>query len=601
MDTRRFLLAIVLAVAVLLVWQRLFPPPVAERPLATEGEDAAPAAGVGQEAPPPAGPTPPEEAPAEPPAETATRAAADLAGDAGVSGAAEPVPEVSAEREERVVVETATYRAELTNRGGQLVSFELREHLRASGGPVDLVRARDEGPYPFGLVEPGGESSALNEALFTVARSRQGSHQRVDFRYSGPAGRAAKSFVFGDEGLFEVEVELPEGRGRSVVLGPGLRNPTAEESDNRFARRSAIYRTVEDKEQVDPAGANEVTVIDGRRLRWVGLQDNYFLTALVLDGAAEEVRLEPMLAAHSADEGISHFRPLPPELGEEDKETPKELRVLVRPREGRLEAVAYWGPKIFDRLAAQPYGLEETVALGPFGFISRPLLYGLRWIHDNVVGNYGWAIILMTVLIRLLLFPLTHKSVVSMQKMQELNPKIQAIRQKYRSKLKDKQGRPNAEAQRKMNEEIMALYKSEGVNPAGGCLPMLLQIPVLFAFYSLLSTAIELRGAPWVLWIQDLSVADPYLALPIVMGGTQFVQQRLTPSAADPMQRRIFMLMPVFFTVLFLGFPSGLVLYWLTNNVLGIAQQLVYNRLKERKARVQEERPDDKTKRKDAE
>jgi YidC/Oxa1 family membrane protein insertase len=186
----------------------------------------------------------------------------------------------------------------------------------------------------------------------------------------------------------------------------------------------------------------------------------------------------------------------------------------------------------------------------------------------------------MTMLIRVILFPLTHKSFVSMQKMQELNPKVQAVRQKYRGKLKDKQGRPRAEVQRKMNEEVMALYKSEGVNPAGGCLPMLLQIPVLFAFYNLLTAAFELRHAPWLFWIQDLSAPDPYYVLPIVMGASQFIQQRLTPSAADPMQRRIFMLMPLFFTILFLGFPSGLVLYWLTNNLLGIAQQGVYQRLR---------------------
>ena len=260
------------------------------------------------------------------------------------------------------------------------------------------------------------------------------------------------------------------------------------------------------------------------------------------------------------------------------------MDVLVRPTNGRLSAEAYWGPKVYDDLATLPYGLEKSVELGPFGFLSRPLLYGLRWIHENVVSNWGWAIILMTVAIRLVLFPLNHKSVVSMQKMQEVNPKIQAIRQKYRSKLKDKQGRPNPEAQRKMNEEIMALYKQEGVNPAGGCLPLLLQIPVLFAFYSLLSTAIELRYAPWIGWIHDLSAPDPLLILPIVMGASQFLQQKLTPTAGDPMQRRIMMLLPIFFTILFLGFPSGLVLYWLTNNLLGIAQQVVYKRMKDKKA-----------------
>jgi YidC/Oxa1 family membrane protein insertase len=211
--------------------------------------------------------------------------------------------------------------------------------------------------------------------------------------------------------------------------------------------------------------------------------------------------------------------------------------------------------------------------------MARWLLVGLRWLHDHIVPNFGWAIVLMTVLIRLALLPLTHASMKSMKKMQELNPKMQGIRDKYRTKLKDKQGRPNIEMQQKQNQEIMALYKEHGVNPAGGCLPMLLQLPILFAFYSLLSTAIELRGAPWTLWIKDLSVHDPYYVLPILMGATQFLQVKLAPQAGDPMQRRLFLLMPIVFTFLFLPSPSGLVLYWLTNNVLTILQQWVYNRL----------------------
>jgi YidC/Oxa1 family membrane protein insertase len=171
-----------------------------------------------------------------------------------------------------------------------------------------------------------------------------------------------------------------------------------------------------------------------------------------------------------------------------------------------------------------------------------------------------------------------------MRRMQELNPKVQAIREKWRPKLKDRQGKPNVEAQRKMQEEMTGLFRSEGVNPAGGCVPMLLQIPVFFAFYNVLSTAVELRHAPWFLWIADLSVKDPYYVLPLVMGATQFVQQRMTPQAGDPMQRRIFQMMPIVFTFLFLGFPSGLVLYWLVNNVLTIAQQGIYNHLKAREA-----------------
>src|SRR6185295_16085253 len=164
------------------------------------------------------------------------------------------------------------------------------------------------------------------------------------------------------------------------------------------------------------------------------------------------------------------------------------------------------------------------------------------------------------------------------------NPKVQAIRDRYRTKLRDKQGKPNLESQRKMNEEVMAVYKEAGVNPAGGCFPLLLQMPILWAFYSLLSTAVDLRKAPWIFWIKDLSVQDPYLVLPIIMGITQFLQARLGPQAADPMQRRMFQLMPLFMTVIFVSFPSGLVLYWLTNNVLTILQLQVYNRMQKGQA-----------------
>jgi YidC/Oxa1 family membrane protein insertase len=166
--------------------------------------------------------------------------------------------------------------------------------------------------------------------------------------------------------------------------------------------------------------------------------------------------------------------------------------------------------------------------------------------------------------------------------MQELAPRMKAIRAKFKGKLKDKKGRPDLEQQRKMNEEISALYRSEGVNPVGGCLPMLLQFPVLIAFYNLLSHAVELRGAPWMLWIDDLSMHDPIYVLPVIMGAVQFVQQRMAPAIGDPMQRRMMMALPVVFTFLFLGFPSGLVLYWLTNNLLTLAQQAVYQRLKAR-------------------
>lgn len=554
----------------MLLWQVMFPPP--EPPGGAPEQLEEEVAPAGQEAAPPAArPQPPaaggETVPLEPRAETP------------------PAVEISAALEATEVVETATFRAELSNRGAQLVAFELLEHRSAAGGPVDLVRAREGLAFPFGLVDAAGTPSPLNDALFVAERSRDSdSSQRVAFEYSGPMGRARKIFRFRPDGLFDVEVEADQ-RGWGVFLGPGVRNPSPEELANRFARKSAGYLNGEGMTRIDPLKATGPERVSGA-VRWVGLQDTYFLAAVIPEEPFAEITVLPFLAEPAAVPAeAARFVPAPPkdQLTDAQEEMVRELGLVVRPAGERLVAQAFWGAKQYNRLAALPHSLEESVNLGFFSFLAKPLLWGLQWIHNSMVRNYGWAIILMTILIRILLFPLMHKSVVSMQKMQELNPKMQAIRQKYRSKLKDRQGRPNAEAQRKMNEEIMGLYKKEGVNPAGGCLPMLLQIPVLFAFYSLLSAAIELRHAPWMLWIQDLSAPDPFYALPIIMGASQFVQQRMTPTAADPMQRRIFMMMPIFFTVLFLGFPAGLVLYWLTNNLLGILQQWAYKRLKEKK------------------
>ena len=272
------------------------------------------------------------------------------------------------------------------------------------------------------------------------------------------------------------------------------------------------------------------------------------------------------------------------QISKDQKGLPREFFAVLRPAGDHMALASYWGAKDYDRLKALPYGLDETIELGTLKPLVVPLLIALHWIHDHIVANYGWAIVLLTILIKLVLLPLTHRSTVSMRKMQDLNPKVQAVRDRYRQKLRDKAGKPNLEAQRKMNEEVMGIYKEAGVNPAGGCLPLLIQMPILFAFYRLLSTAVDLRHAPWMLWIHDLSAADPYLALPIIMGVSQLIQVRMGPQAGDPMQRRMFQIMPVAMTFFFLGVPSGLVLYWLTNNILTIIQLQVYNTLRKREA-----------------
>lgn len=225
----------------------------------------------------------------------------------------------------------------------------------------------------------------------------------------------------------------------------------------------------------------------------------------------------------------------------------------------------YIGPKEYKVLHSIDPMLTNAIEYGWFTFAAKPLFALLAWLY-GIFGNWGWAIIALTAIIRIVLYPLTYKGMVSMQKMKELAPKLKELKQKYG---KDPQ---------RLNAATMEMYKKHGANPLGGCLPMLLQIPVFFALYRTLLNAVELQGAPWILWIDDLSRMDPYYVLPILMGASMYLQQRMTPNNfTDPMQEKIFKYLPVIFTFFFVTFPSGLVLYWFVNNLFSIAQQYIVN------------------------
>ncbi|KAA0259013.1 membrane protein insertase YidC [Deferribacter autotrophicus] len=225
----------------------------------------------------------------------------------------------------------------------------------------------------------------------------------------------------------------------------------------------------------------------------------------------------------------------------------------------------FTGPKEYKLLKSLGYKFEKSIDFGVFSFLAIPMLNLMNFFY-KFIHNYGVAIIILTILIKLITYPLTIKSMTSMKKMQKIQPEIQKIREKFK-------GDPQ-----KMNAAMMELYRKHGVNPMGGCLPMIIQIPIFFALYRALLVSIELKGSPFFGWITDLSMKDPYYITPILMGVTMFIQQKMTPQAGDPTQQKIFMLMPVIFTFLFLNFPSGLVIYWLTNNVLSIIQQYFINK-----------------------
>jgi YidC/Oxa1 family membrane protein insertase len=246
----------------------------------------------------------------------------------------------------------------------------------------------------------------------------------------------------------------------------------------------------------------------------------------------------------------------------------------IRPAQPPQDLRFFVGPKQFDLLRDLDVGLGtqlvRAIDFGIFDWMVVPLLRGLKWLYAYV-GNYGWAIIVLTILLNLALFYPRHKSVVAMRKMQAIQPEMKAIQDRY-ANLK-----ATDPAKQKMNTEIMNLYRERGVNPASGCVPMLFTMPVLLAFYSLLSMSIELRGAPFVGWIRDLSAADPFFVIPVLMGITMFWQQKISPSAADPTQQRIMMIMPVMFTAMMAFSPSGVVLYWFVSNLWAIGQQYFTN------------------------
>jgi YidC/Oxa1 family membrane protein insertase len=578
-DFRRLLVASLLSLLVVLTWPLLFPSAPAPQPEPVAAGVAGPASAT--DAAPVA---------AAAPAGGAGAVSAEAAPPSAAAPAAVPAPApaafdpIAAPAAARVVVETADARVELSNRGGEIVSFLAKRRVAGRQEEEELVRSRQAGPYPFALV--GRDGQKLDDVLCaSESRDLADGGKEVTFRYRDADRRLEKRFVFRSDNLFEVSVKTGGISGWGLYLGPGLRNPSAEQAASRFAQREGVYARGGELSTETPAKAEQPVAVETTGLQWVGLEDTYFLAALVPASPLASAVFTGVVPPAPADAPATSPAPVAgaAKVSKEDRER-SDFALTVTPSGPELTVTAFMGAKDYERLAAQGLGFEKTVRWGTWGFLARPLLRALQWIFDHVVGNYGWAIVLLTVLIKIILLPLTHKSYVSMQKMAAINPKMQAIRNSYRGKMRDKNGRMNVEAQQKMNQEIMALYQREGVSPMGGCLPIALQFPVLLAFYNLLSTAVELHGAPWMAWITDLSAHDPYYVLPIVMGVSQFVQTKMTPMAGDPMQRKIFLAMPLVFTVLFLGFPSGLVLYWLTNNLLTILQTMVYNRLRAKQA-----------------
>jgi YidC/Oxa1 family membrane protein insertase len=545
---KRVLLAVVLSFVVLYGYQAMFPAPEpARRPNAAATRPAAPQAPAvsGQ----PAQVPPPAEAPASaeantPPAEATVHATAESDHPVDIGGDVEAV---------------------FSNRGGVLKHWRLKRYLDSAGRPLDLVPTGTPPgqPKPFTLsVGDPAIDATLSKALFKVSGSpsHEGPKGDLAFEYSDASGlTATKRFTFTWANGYVIEFSASVTKNGAplnptIHWGPALGTGLVS-SGMTYAPSSQpiFYRD----RKVTRVGFNDIQKhqsLEGR-LGFVGVDDHYFLAAELSPSEPIRVQYEPVPVPVEGSEQGLHFvswsvtHPKPP-----------------------VTARFFIGPKDFDVLAAIDRDLVRAIDFGMFSWLVVPLLRALKWVN-GYIGNYGWSIIALTVLINLAMFPLRHKSVVSMRKMQELQPEVKAIQDRY-AKLK-----MSDPARQKMNVELMNLYRERGVNPASGCVPMLLTMPVLFAFYAMLSVAIELRGAPFIGWIKDLSVYDPWFITPVVMGATQFVQTKMSPATGDPTQQKMMLFMPLIFMTMFIWAPSGLVLYWTVSNLWAIGQQALTNRL----------------------
>jgi YidC/Oxa1 family membrane protein insertase len=581
--TVRTLVAVVLSIGVLFVWSHYFgpePPPPGSQNQEAQQQTADPAPEPSQAER--AGPPPRDDTPARPGGAEQGRETEAEEGD---------YPEIRGpERVPPKEIDLGPLRVSFDSRGGRISSLELVEHRRdpsqADSRPINLIspQSRQLDHYPLSIAtgDPALDASINREAWYRVRERTPSSEElaerelpngtrRVDMDWADGQGIVVHKTVYlPPDGRYLLRVEWEVTRrgspidGARLAWGPGVGEKIAERTATRYAYRGRVVTAVgaADTEEYDP-GDVETDVVwpAGAAPRWLALESQYFAVAMVpetrssaavqvFDGLAEELAYQ--------DLGIATSSPA--------------VTLFAGPKSDQL---------LYGIDADMGTDLKELVHWGFFGFIARPVYLALAWLKDKV-GNWGVAIVIVTLVIRILFFPLTQKAMISMrvtqQRMGKLQPKIRKIKEKYKDKK-------DMESRRKLQEETMAVYKQEGVNPMStltGCLPLLLQLPVLYAMYTVLSVSIDLRGAEFFGWLRDLSAPDPYYVTPLVMGASMLLQQLMSlTKTEDPQQRsqqRIMMMMPLFFTFFFLKLPSGLVLYWLVNNILGIGQQVLINR-----------------------
>ncbi|HEX5675760.1 MAG TPA: membrane protein insertase YidC [Azonexus sp.] len=549
MDNQRLILLLVFSFSLIMLWdawmkhgQPPAPGTTASAPATTAAAAPAPAAGL--------------------PAPAVTSSAAAVPGAAAAATSA------------RATVKTDLFTADISALGGDIVRLELLKHRATENTKNNFVLFDEKHAYAAqsGLIGANLPNHRSNWTLPPAGLELKDGQDELRVRLEATGGdgiKVAKTYVF-RRGSYLIGVEHEVANGGAAAVTPNVyfqlsRDGKAPEGANAMMMTftgPAFYTEAEKYQKLDFADiakgkAKHAVQADNG---WVGMVQHYFVSAWLQGAKTPREFFTRKLGEDLFAAGV-----IVP------------MAAIAPGASGKLETTLYAGPQEQDKLAKIAPGLDLVVDYGWLTVIAAPLFWVLEAIY-KFVGNWGWAIIGLTVLLKLIFFPLSAASYKSMAKMRVLTPKLMKLKETY------------ADDRQRMNQEMMELYKKEKVNPLGGCLPILVQIPVFIALYWVLLGTVEMRGAPWILWITDLSAADSLFGtlplinitvgpLPLLMGATMFIQTKLNPTPPDPMQAKIMLWMPIVFTFMFLAFPSGLVLYWTVNNLLSIAQQWQVNRM----------------------
>ncbi|MCM2972694.1 membrane protein insertase YidC [Larsenimonas suaedae] len=473
-----------------------------------------------------------------------------------------------------ISVDTDVLNLRIDPRGGDIVYASLPRHTQQLGGNQPFVLLANEQAMNY-VAKSGLElSNHKGRITFSPEKTayRLSDEEKtltVDLKATLKGLDITKRFTF-ERDSYEVKVDyLVRNGGTQPVsarfIGQLVRDnsddPTSGAGVGMHSYLGAAFSTTEEPYQ--KVSFEDIKEGNFKRTEseggWVAIIQHYFVAAWVPDAKQQNLFYA---TEDSQNRNVAAFASPNTQIGAGEEAT--------------LDASLYAGPKIHERLEAIAPKLDRTIDFGWLWFLATPLFLVLKFIH-GLIGNWGWSIILLTCFVKAVLFPLSAKAYKSMAKMRKMQPEMQRIKEAH------------GDDRQKMSQEMMKFYQKEKINPLGGCLPMVIQMPVFIALYWMLMESIELRHAPFMLWIHDLSAQDPYFILPILMGLSMFVQQQLNPTPPDPTQAKIMKMLPIIFTFFFLWFPAGLVLYWITNNCLSIAQQYYVTRQIEKQDQKKQE------------